>query len=258
VDEFHLSQLSECFSYKQTRAGAFMPDKAAKISKKGASLSILAIACLLFTFGVIAQNVTENRSFAFDQRIVLALRDPVNPPTPIGPAWIQEAARDLTSLGSIIVLSILTLTVSGYLFLARKSAAAWLMIVAVFGGIALNDLLKLAFARPRPDLAYQAVRVFTSSFPSGHAELSAIAYLTIAALLARTQSSFKIGFYFIALAVLLTILIGISRVYLGVHYPSDVLAGWCIGAAWALGCWALMTWIQRGGRGGHDPSLTTR
>jgi undecaprenyl-diphosphatase len=258
VDEFHLSQLSECFSYKQTRTGAFMPDQAAKISKKGALLSISAIACLLFTFGVIAENVTEGRSFAFDQRIVLALRDPVNQSAPIGPAWVQEGARDLTSLGSIIVLSILTLTVSGYLFLARKSAAGWLMIMAVFGGVALNDLLKLAFARPRPDLVYQTVRVFTSSFPSGHAELSAIAYLTIAALLARTQSSFKIGFYFIALAVLLTILIGISRVYLGVHYPSDVLAGWCIGAAWALGCWALMTWIQRGGRGGHDPSLTTR
>jgi undecaprenyl-diphosphatase len=235
-----------------------MPDQAAKISKKGALLSISAIACLLFTFGVIAQSVIEGRSFAFDQRIVLALRDPVNPSAPIGPAWVQEGARDLTSLGSIIVLSILTLAVSGYLFLARKSAAAWLMIMTVFGGIALNDLLKLAFARPRPDLVYQAARVFTSSFPSGHAELSAIAYLTIAALLARTQSSFRIGLYFIALAALLTILIGISRVYLGVHYPSDVLAGWCIGAAWALGCWVLMTWIQRGGRVGHEPSLTIR
>jgi undecaprenyl-diphosphatase len=235
-----------------------MPDQAAKINKKGALLSISAIACLLFTFGIIAQGVTEGRSFAFDQRIVLALRDPVNPSAPIGPAWVQEGARDLTSLGSIIVLSTLTLAVSGYLFLARKFAAAWLMILAVFGGIALNDLLKLAFARPRPDLVYQTVRVFTSSFPSGHAELSAIAYLTIAALLARTQSSFRIGLYFIALAALLTILIGVSRVYLGVHYPSDVLAGWCIGAAWALGCWVLMTWIQRGGRVGHEPSLTIR
>ena len=159
-----------------------MPDQAAKISKKAALLSLSTIACLLFTFGVIAQNVTEGRSFAFDRRILFALRDPINPSAPAGPVWVQETARDLTSLGSIIVLSILTFAVSGYLFLARKSAAAWLMIVAVFGGIALNDLLKLVFARPRPDLVYQAVRVFTSSFPSGHAELSAIAYLTIAAL----------------------------------------------------------------------------
>jgi undecaprenyl-diphosphatase len=227
-----------------------MPDQAAKISKKGALLSIFAIACLLFIFGLIAENVTEGRSFAFDRRIVLLLRDPVNPSAPIGPAWVQEGARDLTSLGSMVVLSILTLAVSGYLFLVRKPAAAWLMIMAVFGGIALNDLLKLAFARPRPDLVYQSVPVFTSSFPSGHAELSAIAYLTIATLLARTQSSFKTGFYFIAVAALLTILIGISRVYLGVHYPSDVLGGWCIGAAWALGCGELMTWMQRRGRPG--------
>jgi undecaprenyl-diphosphatase len=234
-----------------------MPDQAANVSKKAALLSLSAIACLLFTFGIIAQNVTEGRSFAFDRRILLALRDPINPSAPVGPVWVQETARDLTSLGSIIVLSILTLAVSGYLFLARKSAAAWLMIVAVLGGIALNDLLKLVFARPRPDLVYQAVRVFTSSFPSGHAELSAIAYLTIAALLAQTQSSFKIGFYFIAVAALLTILIGVSRVYLGVHYPSDVLGGWCIGAAWALVCWAMLTWIQRRGRVDHEPSVTT-
>jgi undecaprenyl-diphosphatase len=212
--------------------------------KKGALISISALACLLFAFGAIAQNVVAGRSFAFDQRIILALRDPGNPSTPIGPAWLQEAARDLTRLGSIIVLIIITLTFAGYLFLARKYAGAWLMIAAVFGGIALNELLKLAFGRPRPDLAYQAVRVFTSSFPSGHAELSAIAYLTIAALLAQNQSSFKIGLYFIVLAAFLTMLIGVSRVYLGVHYPTDVLGGWCVGAAWALGCWLLMTWIK--------------
>jgi undecaprenyl-diphosphatase len=222
-----------------------MPDQPAKSIKKGALVSISTLACLLFAFGVIAQNVVAGRSSALDRRIIIALRDPTNPSAPIGPAWLQEAARDLTSLGSIIVLAIITLTFSGYLFLARKSAAAWLMIVAVCGGIAFNELLKAAFARPRPDLVYQAVRVFTSSFPSGHAELSATTYLTIAALLAQNQSSFGIGSYFIALAALLTILIGISRIYLGVHYPTDVLGGWCIGAAWALVCWVLMTWLER-------------
>jgi undecaprenyl-diphosphatase len=212
-----------------------MPERAAKASKKSTLIAILAIACLLFAFGVIAQNVSAGTSLAFDQKVVLALRDPGNPSAPVGPAWAQEAARDLTSLGSIIVLLIMTFAVAIYLFLARKYAAAWL-------------LLKLAFARPRPDHVYQAARVFTSSFPSAHAELSAITYLTMAALLAQSQSSFKIGLYFIALAILLTISIGVSRVYLGVHYPTDVLGGWCIGAAWALACWVLMTWLQRGGR----------
>lgn len=221
-----------------------MPDQDSKSIKKSALISNSALAWLLFAFGVIAQNVVAGRSFAFDQRIILALRDPGNPSAPIGPAWLQEAARDLTSLGSVVVLIIITLTFSGYLLLARKYAAAWLMIVAVLGGIALNDFLKLTFGRPRPDLVYQAVRVFTSSFPSEHAELSAIAYLTIAALLAQNQSSFKTGLYFIVLAAVLTTLIGVSRVYLGVHYPTDVLGGWCVGAAWALGCWLLMTWIE--------------
>jgi undecaprenyl-diphosphatase len=225
-----------------------MRHEAAKNGRKDTFLSLVAIGCLLIAFSVIAGFVAAGRSFAFDQSIILALRDPGDPSSPIGPAWVQEAARDVTSLGSVIVLAFITFTVSVYLFFAGKYAAGWLMIVAVFGGVALNELLKLAFARPRPDLVYQATRVFTSSFPSAHAELSAITYLTIAALLARTQSSFRIRLYFIVVAAFLTTLIGISRIYLGVHYPTDVLGGWCVGAAWATCCWLLMTQLQRAGR----------
>ena len=225
-----------------------MHDQTAKDSQKGPRIYLLVIACLLFIFGFVAQTVVEGKSSAFDRSIILAFRDQGDPSAPIGPAWVQEAARDLTSLGSIIVLVIITLAVASYLFLARRQVAAWLMLIAVFGGIALSELLKFAFARPRPDFVAPAARVFTSSFPSGHATLSAITYLTIAALLARSQSSSKIGIYFIVLAAFLTILIGVSRIYLGVHYPTDVLGGWCIGAAWALGCWVLMTWLQHGGR----------
>jgi len=205
---------------------------------------ILTIAVLLFAFGFIAQEVAKGKTSAFDRQLILALRNTTDSSVPIGPAWLPEAARDVTSLGSIIVLVIVTLTVSIYLFLAGKYAAGWLMLVAVFGGVALNELLKLAFARPRPNLIYQATRVFTSSFPSGHAELSAITYLTIAVLLARSQSSFNIRLYYIIVAALLTTLIGASRIYLGVHYPTDVLGGWCIGAAWAAVCWMLMTQLQ--------------
>ena len=224
-----------------------MPAQIEKTNHNGAPIYLLAIACLLFVFGLVAQIVVEGKSSTFDRSIILAFRDPDNLSALVGPAWVQEAARDLTSLGSIIVLVIITAAVAGYLFLARKQAAAWLMLFAVCGGIALSDLLKFAFARPRPDFVAPAARVFTTSFPSGHATLSAITYLTIAALLARSQSSSKIGRYFIVLAALLTILIGISRIYLGVHYPTDVVGGWCIGAAWALGCWVLMSWLQHGG-----------
>jgi undecaprenyl-diphosphatase len=231
-----------------TRGRRVMRDRILKTDQNGAANYLLAIACLLFLFGLVAQIVRAGKSSAFDRNIILAFRDPGDPSVPIGPAWIQEAARDLTSLGSIVVLATITAAFAGYLFLARKQAAAWLMLFAVFGGIALSDLLKLAFARPRPDFVAPAARVFTTSFPSGHATLSAITYLTIAALLAQSQSSSRIGRYFVIVAALLTILIGISRVYLGVHYPTDVLGGWCVGTAWALGCWLLMTWLQRGER----------
>jgi undecaprenyl-diphosphatase len=211
-------------------------------------MSILAIAVLLFAFGFIAQEVAEGKMLTLDRHVILALRKPDNPSALIGPAWLQEAARDITSLGSIVVLAILTFAVVGYLFLAGKPGVARLMLIAVFGGIALNGLLKFAFARPRPDFVSHAARVFTTSFPSGHATLSAITYLTIGALLARASPSFTISLYFMSLATFLTVLIGVSRIYLGVHYPTDVLGGWCIGVAWAMGCWVLMAWLQNGGQ----------
>jgi undecaprenyl-diphosphatase len=122
----------------------------------------------------------------------------------------------------------------------------------VLGGTALNSLLKLVFARPRPDLVTPLTQVLTLSFPSGHAALSAIGYLTLGALLAQAQASRAIRIYFIVVAVALTLLVGVSRVYLGVHYPTDVLAGWCIGLAWAAICWSTMTYFQR--RGEIEPA----
>jgi undecaprenyl-diphosphatase len=116
------------------------------------------------------------------------------------------------------------------------------------GGIAINSIVKIQFARPRPDLFIPAAKVFTASFPSGHAAFSAITYMTLAALLARMTSSRRLRYYFVAVAIALTLMIGVSRIYLGVHYPTDVVAGWCIGSAWALICWAIMTRLQQEGR----------
>jgi undecaprenyl-diphosphatase len=206
--------------------------------------SVLTIAALLFAFGFIALEVAKEKTSAFDRQVILALRNSTDPKMPIGPAWLPEAARDVTSLGSILVLGIITLAVVGYLFLTRKHVVAWLLLFAVAGGIAVNDLLKVAFARARPDFVAHAVQVFTTSFPSGHATLSSITYLTIGALLARSQPSFTLSLYFMSLAVFLTVLIGVSRIYLGVHYPTDVLGGWCMGAAWAIGCWMIMARLQ--------------
>jgi undecaprenyl-diphosphatase len=135
-----------------------------------------------------------------------------------------------------------------YLLLAKSRAAALLVLVAVLGGLAINSLLKIQFARPRPDLFVPAAKVFTASFPSGHAAYSAITYMTLAVLLARTTRCLRLRIYFVVVAVTLTFMIGVSRVYLGVHYPTDVLAGWCVGSAWALICWAIMTRLQHKGQ----------
>jgi len=225
-----------------------VPDAVPRDARANPLMVFLAAALFLFIFGFVAQEVTEGKTSAFDRFIILSLRDPAHPSVPFGPAWLQEVARDVTSLGSIVVLAIITFAAVGYLLLARKQAAAWLMLIAVFGGVALNDLLKAAFARPRPDIVTHAVRVFTTSFPSGHASLSAITYLTVGALLAQSQSSRKVSIYFMALAAFLTVIVGTTRIYLGVHYPTDVLGGWCIGAAWAMACWIVAARPQATGR----------
>src|SRR5690606_34253779 len=135
-----------------------------------------------------------------------------------------------------------------YLLVDRKPGAAVLILASVGGGTILSSLLKNAFARPRPELVAHLVDVQTSSFPSGHAMLSAVTFLTIGALLAKVQPLVRTRIYLISVAILLTFLVGASRVYLGVHYPTDVLAGWSAGAAWVAGCWLVARWLQGQGR----------
>ncbi len=217
-------------------------------------LQVFLVAALLLAFCLVAYEVIEGATLRFDRDVMFLFRNGSdNFSKPIGPAWVQEMARDVTSLGSFSVLIILLTAVIGYLLLARKRESAWLLLVAVLGGVAISSLLKFSVARPRPDLFDPAARVFTASFPSDHASLSAISYLTLAALLAATTVSRKIRVYFIVVALTLTFLIGLSRIYLGVHYPTDILAGWCIGSAWALGCWTVITRFQS--RAGRLPSL---
>jgi undecaprenyl-diphosphatase len=209
--------------------------------------TVFAIAGLVLAFGHIAEEVLEGDATKFDQTILLFFRNASDLSAPIGAPWVEEMARDITALGSYAVLSIIFGAVVTYLFMARQRAAAFWVVAAVGGGVLLSNMLKLAYERPRPDLVPHAARVFTTSFPSGHATLSAITYLTLGALLASLHGSLRFKVYFLGLAILLTIAVGISRIYLGVHYPTDVLAGWCIGAAWAALCWSIFNWLQ--GRG---------
>jgi undecaprenyl-diphosphatase len=155
--------------------------------------------------------------------------------------------RDFTALGSAGVLVFLTLSVVGYLILLQRYALALLVVVAVSGGLLLSLPLKSALDRQRPDLAPALTEAQFASFPSGHSMAAAATYLTLGALLARVQPRRRLRIYFLALAMLVTLLVGASRVYLGVHWPTDVLAGWTAGATWALLCglagWG-MQWRQ--------------
>lgn len=206
------------------------------------------VGAALWLFISIAGEVVEGETAAWDRRLLLALRSAADPALPWGPAWVQEMARDFTALGGVAVLTLMTAAVIGYLLLAGKRHAAIAIFVAVAGGLTLSSLLKLAFDRPRPDLVPHASLVYTTSFPSGHSMMAAVAYLTLGALLARVEGSIRVRIYLLSVAVLLTVLVGVSRVYLGVHWPTDVAAGWAVGAAWALLCSLVMTRLQRRGQ----------
>lgn len=208
-------------------------------------LSLLLVACGLWVFVVVAGEMVEGDTHTLDEALLLALRNPADRTDPIGPAWLEVFGRDVTALGGFGLLGFITLAVAGFLELQGKRRAALFVLVAVAGGMALSVGLKSGFDRPRPDLVPHATLVVSPSFPSGHSMLSASVYLTLGALLARMQPSRPLKAYIIALAVLVTLAVGVSRVYLGVHWPSDVLAGWAAGASWAMICWTVVLWLQR-------------
>jgi undecaprenyl-diphosphatase len=219
--------------------------------EKGRLVLFAILAALLLSFGLLAREVVDGSTHAFDERVLLLFRTPGNLSRPLGPPWLKEAMRDVTALGSTVVLAIVVASVAGFLAVSGLSHAALLLLVSVLSGVLLSNTLKAGFLRARPDLIPHDTLISTASFPSGHATLSAVVYLTLGALLCRTQSSPAVKAYILGVAALLTLMVGISRVYLGVHWPTDVAAGWLLGSLWALLSWSVMVWLQ--GRGAVEP-----
>lgn len=218
--------------------------------------ALAGAAAGLFIFAELAEGVVDGDTHVIDEAILRAFRTPGDAADPLGPLWLEVAMRDVTALGSTTVLTLITAIVVGYLLIKRKAGAALFVVVAIASGGALSYALKLGFDRPRPDLVAHLVDVHTLSFPSGHAMGTAVTFLTLAALIVRTERDFRLKAYVLTVAVLLTLLIGVSRIYLGVHWPSDVLAGWCAGSAWALICWLVALWLQRRGQIEGEASST--
>ena len=210
-------------------------------------IALLIAAGFGWAFVALADAVTEGGTRAFDTWLLLALRNPLMHSDPLGPPWVEEMARDFTALGGVALLTALTLAVCGFLWLQGHWRSMWLVLVAVGGGLAVSSVFKAGFGRPRPELVPHGSFVYTASFPSGHSMMAAVTYLTLGVLLARVEPRRIIKVYLMTIAVLLTGAVGVSRVYLGVHWPTDVLAGWTAGAAWALMCWTVAHWLERWG-----------
>ena len=200
----------------------------------------------------IAAELLEGGSFAFDRTILLALRQPGHPDLPIGPAWLEQAAVDVSAMGGFTLITLFGgLGVAFLLALRRRMEAGWIGI-ALIGATLLSAGLKQWLHRPRPELVPHLARVTSLSFPSGHAMVSSAVYLTLAIMLGEAQPALRR--YFVGLAVTLVVLIGCTRIYLGVHWPSDVLAGWAFGSAWALAVYAIKHHLESDRSGAQHPA----
>jgi undecaprenyl-diphosphatase len=213
--------------------------------ERGTLLTLTIAAAGLYAFAALADAVRDGGTRAFDERLLLALRAPGNLADPVGPKWVEEMMRDVTALGSTAVLTLMVLMVTGYLLLSDKRRSALTVVLAVVSGVIVSQAAKIAYDRPRPELVPHGAEVYTASFPSGHSMMAAVVYLTLGALLARTQADLRVKMYILGAAVLLALLVGVSRIYLGVHWPTDVLAGWALGGMWAMLCWGVMRRLQQ-------------
>jgi undecaprenyl-diphosphatase len=210
-------------------------------------LTLLGILGGVWVFIAVAYGVRTGSAKQLDERLLRALRNPHDLKEPLGPPWLAEVGRDLTALGGVAALCLVTAAVAGYLLICHKYRALALLLVATLSGLLVSTVLKDVFHRPRPTVVPHLSYVSSASFPSGHSLVSAVVYLTLGSLLARLVEQRRLKVYFLGVALLLTLLVGASRVYMGLHYPTDVLAGWSAGLVWALVCGLLARWLQQRG-----------
>ncbi|CAN5143128.1 phosphatase PAP2 family protein [soil metagenome] len=208
-----------------------------------AALMVIAFGAL--TFADLAEDSREPGSQAFDLAVLHALHPYADAARPLGPPWAAIVAADITSLGSTALLVLFALVAVGLLLMLRKRLSALLLVVGLAGGLALSEGLKAVFERERPPLEYQSVHTLNASFPSGHALLSAVFYLTLGVMLTRAFPRRRLKAYVMGVAILMTLLVGTTRIYLGAHWATDVFAGWSVGAAWAMALWLVSYAVER-------------
>ena len=199
---------------------------------KTTSQLLILLAASIAGFVVLAWWSGSDWGQRLDQAILRALLYTGEPARPLGPDWLREAGRDLTALGSISVLVFISLAVGGWLALKRRWRSVLAMAATIIPGVLLSFGLKRLFSQPRPELIADVTQTFTSSFPSSHAMASLIVYLALADVISRQPGARAVRHYLLFMALAASFIAGFSRLYLSVHWPSDVLAGWTAGAAW--------------------------
>jgi undecaprenyl-diphosphatase len=215
-------------------------------------IAALAVMALLFSFVQLGGAVSAG-GISIDDRILLAMREPGDPARGLGGDVLAGMVRDLTALGSGTVTGLFAFAFVGYLLMVGRPRAALFVVVAVLGAWALNTALKELFARERPTVVTHLITANEPSFPSGHTMIATTFYPTMAELLGRLGPQRRVRLYLMAIAIVLALLIGLSRIYLGVHYPSDVLGGLCAGLGWALFC-GIVARVLQGRRVVEPPS----
>jgi undecaprenyl-diphosphatase len=205
----------------------------------GAAFAWLLVKCV--------PRIYKGRLEAIDNAILRGLRRPQSLSIPIGPKWMPQAAKDVTALGSGTNLTIATGILAGFLCLSRRFRAAGFLLSSLGSGLFVCQFLKEFFARRRPTAVPPLVHFDPASFPSGHSMGAALVYLTWGSVISRQVTGTLAKTYFLSMALVLAVIVGISRVYLGVHYPSDVLAGWAAGSLWSSACAQTARWLQHQG-----------
>lgn len=205
----------------------------------------LAAAGAIWAFLNIGSEVLEGDTQTIDRRLLLMLREPGHPADPIGSRSFEESMRDMTALGGFTFLTLLTITATVALILHGKTKRAAVFLATILAADVSSEILKHVYGRPRPDLVPHGSYVYSASFPSGHSTMAAATYLTLATILASLEPSRTAKALCYAIALGLMVMVGFSRVYLGVHWPSDVLAGWSLGAGWALLAWIVLNHVTR-------------
>ena len=217
----------------------------ADAKRSRAPVAITAAGALaIYVFLELAEEIDQGELAGIDRALLLALRNPADANDPLGPPWLERTVADITTLGGYPVLVSLVAVVVGYLLVVRRFGPALFVFLSTWLGTLVSQIMKQVYDRPRPDVVEHLVSYQTASFPSGHATMSTVVYLTLASLIAGLVDDWRVRAYVLSIAIVLSLVVGISRVYLGVHWPSDVAAGWALGAAWASLAWLVVSALR--------------